>query len=74
MKEILLSNKDKEIKEYTLVSDIDYEYLKQFYNQIIDAHSQQIILKKMAGKPKKILCLAPPLPKVIMMISLITKR
>jgi hypothetical protein len=30
MKEILLSNKDKEIKEYTLVSDIDYEHLKQF--------------------------------------------
>ena len=30
MKRILLSSKNKELKEYTLVSDIDYEHLKQF--------------------------------------------
>ena len=30
MKKILLSSKNKELKEYTLVSDIDYEHLKQF--------------------------------------------
>ncbi len=30
MKQILLSNKNKEIKEYTLVSDEDYEHLIQF--------------------------------------------
>lgn len=30
MKQLLLSSKNEEIKEYTLVSDIDYEHLIQF--------------------------------------------
>lgn len=30
MKQILLSNKNKDVQEYTLVSDEDYEHLKQF--------------------------------------------
>ena len=30
MKQLLLSSKNEEIKEYTLVLDIDYEHLIQF--------------------------------------------